>query len=105
MWQLATSWHDKRKKGWRNEVTVAMTAAGGRRQLPMAWCGAGVRRPRRRKWEFSGNGNNVGMIDRNFNIGNVLHELLFICTLRRSLVTSRILALSKVKAFLFRVTM
>jgi hypothetical protein len=29
----------------------------------------------RRKWLFSGNGNNVGTIDRNFYIGNVLQKL------------------------------
>jgi hypothetical protein len=72
-----------------------------------AWCGAGIRWLKRRKWLFSWNGKFVGTIDRNFYIGNVLQKLHInrykIIALQRSRprkLTSWILALSEVKAII-----
>jgi hypothetical protein len=60
----------------------------------------------RRKWLFSGNGNYVGTIDRNFYIGNVLQKLhinrykIIALQCSRPRKFSRILALSEVEAII-----
>ena len=92
---MVTSWRDKRKRGGdsgdeddddddgNNNDYAAAAAAEGQRWR-QRWRGVGQASGgrsggnghlTRRKWLFSGNGNYVGTIDRNFYIGNVLQKL------------------------------
>jgi hypothetical protein len=92
---VVTSWRDERKRGGdsgdeddddddgdNNDYAAAAAAEGQRWR--QRWRGVGQASGgrsdgnghlTRRKWLFSGNGNNVGTIDRNFYIGNVLQKL------------------------------
>ena len=56
---------------------VVKVAAGMQRQLPTAWCGAGVRWPEAAKMGIKRNGNIVGMIDRKFYLVKLLHGFIF----------------------------